>query len=116
MNEAEVADIRRWLEKSEGLADGRPFTGDRRIDALIEVALELAGQLWVVRRRQAMLESRLAAGGTLPPGALETHSFTPEEARQVRELRTELIATVLRPFAELPIDPPPSGANDQRPT
>ena len=114
MNEAEVADIRRWLAKSEGLADGRPFTDDRRLDALLEVTLELAAQLWVVRRRQALLESRLAQQGALGAAALEAHSFTPDEARQVRELRAEIIATVFRPFAELPIDPPPD-ANDTRP-
>lgn len=114
MNEAEVADLRRWLDKSEGLADGRPFTGDRRIDALVEVSLELAAQLWVVRRRQALLESKLAQVGALGTADLETHCFTPDEARQVRELRAEIIATVFRPFAELPIDPP-SEANDTRP-
>ena len=43
-------------------------------------------------RRQALLESRLAQADVLGTGGLEAHSFTPDEARQVRELRAEPVA------------------------
>lgn len=104
MNRNDIAGIRHWLEKSEGLADARPFLGDRRMDALVEVMLELAAQLWVTRRRLAMLEATLTEAGTLPGGAVENHRPSSEAAAEVRADRERFIAAIFRSIAELPTD------------
>jgi hypothetical protein len=105
MTPDEVIDLRRWLDASGGIADGKPFLGDRRLDALVEVMLEMAAQLWVVKRRNAVLESLLTEKGAIAPGDMEGHSLPDERAGQLRAERTEFVATLFRSFSELPTEP-----------
>jgi hypothetical protein len=104
MTPDEVNDLRRWFDASKGLADGNPFLGDRRLDAMLDVLLELAGQLWVVKRRNATLEAALTRAGSLDAHAVEDHAFTPEETAQMREQRGAFVATIFRSLAELPTE------------
>lgn len=104
MTPDEVTDLRRWYEASEGLATGRPFLGDRRLDAMAEVMVELAAQLWVLKRRNAVLEGVLAAQGALDPAAIEAFTFTPEATAAQRESRAAFVATIFRSLAELPLE------------
>jgi len=105
MTPDEVADIRRWLDASGGIADGRPFLGDRRLDALVEVVLEMAAQLWVLRRRNAVLEEVLVEKGLIATDAVEQHSLSKELAAALRSERSEFVATIFRSLAELPMEP-----------
>jgi len=105
MTPDEVTDLRRWLDKSEGLADGRPFLGDRRLDAMMDVMLEMAAQVWVLKRRNAVLEGVLAAQGALDPEAIERFTFTPDETAAMRESRAAFVSTIFRSLAELPLAP-----------
>ncbi len=105
MNPNEVADLRRWLDASEGLADGKPFLGDRRLDALLEVVLEVTAQLWVARRRSTMLESLLADKGILTPAEVEQYQPSAETAAALRATRGEFVGAIFRSLAELPLEP-----------
>jgi len=101
MNPSEVADLRRWLDESKGLADGRPFLGDRRLDAMMDVMLELSAQVWMVKRRNVALEAILTESGGLAPAAIETFTFSPEETAAMREDRAAFVATLFRSMASL---------------
>lgn len=105
MTPAEVTDLRRWHEASGGIADGRPFLGDRRLDAMVEVMLELSAQLWVLRRRNTVLEAALADAGALAADAVEQHTLSPEATAALRTERAAFVATIFRSLSELPTDP-----------
>jgi hypothetical protein len=107
MTPREVADLRRWLDASEGIADGKPFLGDRRLDALVDVLLETAAQLWVAKRRGAMLESLLVEKGVFTPDELEQHLPSAADAAALRAARGEFVGTIFRSLAELPLEPTP---------
>ena len=105
MTPQEVSDLRRWLDASGGIADGKPFLGDRRLDALVEVMLEMAAQLWVVKRRNAVLEALLAEKGAIAPGDIEGHALSGDQAARLRTERGEFVATLFRSLSELPTEP-----------
>jgi hypothetical protein len=109
MTPAEVADLRRWLEASEGLADGQPFLGDRRLDAITDVLLELAAQLWVSRRRNAVLEELLSERGIIGAQDIEKYVFSESQAAELRSARELFVATIFRSLSQLPQTPLPEG-------
>jgi hypothetical protein len=105
MTPREVADLRRWLEASGGIADGKPFLGDRRLDALIDVMLEMAAQLWVVKRRNTVLESLLAEKGAISAGDMEAYTLPADRAVALRTERAAFVATLFHSLSELPTEP-----------
>lgn len=102
MTPEEVTDLRRWHEASGGIADGRPFLGDRRLDAMVEVMLELSAQIWVLRRRNTVLESALTERGALAADTVEQHTLSPEATAALRAERAEFVATIFRSLSVLP--------------
>lgn len=108
MTPDEITQLRTWLDASEGLADGRAFLDDRRLDAMTEVLLELAAQIWVVKRRNAVLEDLLDQKGIIAPPEVEEHSLSAPRAADLRAQRSEFVATVFRSLNELPQTPQPS--------
>lgn len=114
MTPDEVTDLRRWLDASGGIADGRPFLGDRRLDALVDVVLEMAAQLWVLRRRNAVLEEVLVNNRLMTADAVEQHTLSDDLAAALRTERAEFVATVFRSLAELPMEQTPA-ANEEEP-
>jgi hypothetical protein len=113
MTPREVSDLRRWFDASGGIADGDPFLGDRRMDAFVDVMLEMAAQLWVVKRRNAVLEDLLIEKGALAAADMEQHSLSPDRAASLKAERAEFVATLFRSLADLPAVPPPA-AQDRR--
>ena len=107
MTPDEVTDLRRWLDASNGLADGQPFLGDRRLDAMTDVLLELAAQLWVSRRRNAALEALLCQHGLIGADELENFSFSESQASELRSARGEFVAIIFRSLSQLPQTPEP---------
>ncbi len=105
MTPREVSDLRRWLDASGGIADGKPFLGDRRLDALVDVVLEMAAQLWVVKRRNAMLESLLVDKGVIATGDMEHHRLADDDAARLRRERSEYVATLFHSLSELSTEP-----------
>ena len=112
MTPNEVADLRRWLDASDGIADGRPFLGDRRLDALVDVMLEMTAQLWVLRRRNAVLEEVLVKDRAIAADAIEQHVLSDELAATLKTERADFIATIFRSIAELPMEQAPA-ANER---
>lgn len=107
MTPDQVTDLRRWLDASNGLADGQPFLGDRRLDANTDVLLELAAQLWVARRRNAVLEALLCERGIISADDIENYSFSDSRTAELRTARTEFVSTIFRSLSELPQTPLP---------
>lgn len=105
MTPDEIKDLTRWGEQSGGIADGRPFLADRRLDAIIEVMLEMAAQLWVSRRREAVLEAVLADKGLIASEDVEQHCLSPDAHAAMRQQRAEFVSTLFRSLSELPADP-----------
>ena len=112
MTPDEVTDLRRWLDASGGLADGQPFLGDRRLDAMTDVLLELAAQLWVSRRRNAALETLLCEHGLIGADEIENFSFSESQASELRSARGDFVATIFRSLSELP-QTPDAGTNQE---
>lgn len=102
MSPEEVKDLRRWLDESGGIAEGKPFLGTRTLDAMVDVMQELAAQIWVLKRRNTVLEKLLAQNGTLSPEAMESFSFTKEEAAEQRQIRAEFVSSIFRSMEALP--------------
>lgn len=68
---------------------------DARIDKLTHALLHVAGELWVTRDRQAVLERLLAEGGLSAPGLID--SYRPDAAlaeKQAAE-REAFVASIL---------------------
>jgi hypothetical protein len=105
MSPEEVKDLRRWLDESGGIAEGNPFLGSRTLDAMVDVMQELAAQIWVLKRRNAVLEKLLEQNGTLTSDAIEGFSFTKEEAAEQRKIRAEFVSSIFRSMEELPNTP-----------
>lgn len=108
MSPEEVKDLRRWLDESGGIAEGKPFLGERKLDAMMEVMLEMAAQIWVLKRRNAVVEALLAEKGCISEEAIESFTFSPEQTAQQRAKRAEFVSTIFRAMEELP-----TSANDQ---
>jgi len=113
MTPDEVKDIQRWLDASKGLADGRPFLGDVRLDALIDVLLEISAQLWVLKRRNGLLEAALADAGVLPPGAVEDYRPDADLKAALQEQRAAFVAAIFRSFTEVSTEPDNPGTNKE---
>lgn len=102
MSPEEVKDLRRWLDASGGIAEGNPFLGDRKWDAMMDVMLEMAAQIWVLKRRNTIVEKLLAENGTLSAEAIEAYSFSKEEAAENRAVRAEFVSKIFRSMESLP--------------
>ena len=114
MTPDEVKDLRRWLDASGGIADGRPFLGDRRMDALVDVVLEMAAHLWVLRRRNAVLEEVFVKNRLMPIDAIEQHVLSDDLVDALQSERAEFVATIFRSLAELPMEQA-AAANEEEP-
>jgi hypothetical protein len=103
MSPEEVKDLRRWLDESGGIAEGKPFLGERSLDAMMDAMMEMAAQIWVLKRRNTIVEALLEEKGCLSQDAIEAFSFTAEQAKQQRQIRAEFVSTIFRAMEELPI-------------
>ena len=72
------------------------FFAAEGMDELVSMVLELTAEVWVVKKRLYLLE-RVAAGQgvSLTPG-IEDYELNATEIQELDELRSRLIATVLR--------------------
>lgn len=102
MSPEEVKDLRRWLDESGGIAQGYPFLGDRKSDAMMDVMLEMAAQIWVLKRRNSILEKLLDEKGILSREAIESFSFTKDAAAAQRQVRAEFVGKIFRSVESLP--------------
>jgi hypothetical protein len=71
-----------------GFERGHPhYTKDPMIDHLLEIVLQLGGEIWVSRDRQMVMEYLLATEGKVTPEMIEQFKPPPEFAAKLREER-----------------------------
>lgn len=75
------------------------MTGDAasqaRLDKLTQALMHVAGELWVVRDRQAVLERLLVEGGIDAPALIDSYQPDPDLAKTLEAEREAFIARIL---------------------
>lgn len=67
-----------YVKDLPGYEKGHPhYFNDQMIDHLLEICLQLAGEIWVNRDRQAVMEHLLATKGKVTPEMIE--EFKPDD-------------------------------------
>ena len=87
---------------------GAPLVGDNPTyfadpvqDALVNMIMELAAQVWVNRERMTALEAVLEDQGQLATDAVEGYRHTPERAAALRAERDRFVADLLKEIQRL---------------
>lgn len=95
-NDKDSTDLNEGLEyvkELPGFEKGHPhYFKDPMIDHLLEICLQLAGEIWVNRDRQAVMEHLLATEGKVTPEMIE--AFKPDD-----DMKSEL-RNARRKFSE----------------
>ena len=81
--------------------DNPSYLGDPIQDALVNMVMELAAQVWVNRERMAALEAVLEERGDLPADEVERYRPDPERAAQLRQERDRFVADILKEIQRL---------------
>ncbi len=87
---------------------GAPLTGefpyyfdDPVKDALVNVILELAGQVWIGRERQMALEDVLIGSGVIGPEAVESYEPDTGRSQAIRAARNAFVADIFEEFRRI---------------
>ncbi len=87
---------------------GAPLVGDNPTyfadpvqDALVNMVMELAAQVWVNRERMTALEAVLEEQGQLAADAVERYRPTPEKTAALRAERDRFVADILKEIQRL---------------
>ena len=87
---------------------GMPLVGDNPTyfdepvqDALVNMIMELAAQVWVNRERMSALEAVLEDAGQLNSDAVESYQPTADQAAARRVARDSFVADILREIQRL---------------
>ena len=87
---------------------GVPLVGDNPTyfpdpvqDALVNMIMELAAQVWVNRERMTALEAVLEDQGQLAIDAIEGYQFSPDKTAALREERDRFVADILKEIQRL---------------
>lgn len=73
-----------------------------RIDKLTQALLHVAGELWVLRDRQAVLEGLLADAGIVATGAVDRHRLDGAPGEGLAAEREAFVAGILAYLAPDP--------------
>lgn len=98
-----------YVKDLPGYDRGHPhYFKDPMIDHLLEICLQLAGEIWVNRDRQMVIEHLLATEGKVTPDMIEAFKPEPdmkEAMRDARRLFTQRIFSSLYQETESPGNP-----------
>ncbi|NKB43594.1 MAG: hypothetical protein GKS03_04870 [Alphaproteobacteria bacterium] len=90
-NEKNRADLNDGLDHVKdlpGFDKGHPhYFNDQMIDHLLEICLQLAGEIWVNRDRQAVMEHLLATKGKVTPEMIEEFKPDAEMKQELKDAR-----------------------------
>lgn len=79
-----------YVSDLPGFEKGHPhYFHDPMIDHLLEICLQLAGEIWVNRDRQTVIEHLLATEGKVTPEMIEAFRPDPEMKDGMRKARQE---------------------------
>jgi hypothetical protein len=81
--------------------DNPGYLADPIQDALVNMVMELAAQVWVNRERMSALETVLEERGDLPADAVESYRPSPQRAVQLRAERDQFVADILKEIQRL---------------
>lgn len=81
--------------------DNPSYFADPIQDALVNMVMELAAQVWVNRERMAALEAVLEERGELPADAVEGYRPDPQRAARLRQERDRFVADLLKEIQRL---------------
>ena len=77
-----------YVRDLPGFKRGHPhYFKDPMIDHLLEICLQLAGEIWVNRDRQIVIEHLLATEGKVTPEMIEAFKPDPEMKDTMRDAR-----------------------------
>jgi hypothetical protein len=77
-----------YVKDLPGFERGHPhYFKDPMIDHLLEIVLQLGGEIWVNRDRQMVMEHLLATEGKVTPEMIEQFKPSPEFAEKLKEAR-----------------------------
>jgi len=72
------------------------FFATEGMDELMTMVLELTTELWVVKKRVYLMERVAGDQGVDLTSGIENYEFSEAEAKELEDLRSQLISTVLR--------------------
>jgi hypothetical protein len=81
--------------------DNPTYFADPIQDALVNMVMELAAQVWVNRERMSALEAVLEDCGELPADAVENYRPDPQSAAKLRDERDRFVADILKEIQRL---------------
>ena len=86
-----------------GFDKGHPhYFSDPMVDHLLEICLQLAGEIWVNRDRQLVIEHLLAKEGKVTPEMIEAFRPDPEMKESMKRSRQQFTRRVFNSlYAEL---------------
>ncbi|MGB1875770.1 MAG: hypothetical protein ACPHGY_02425 [Rhodospirillaceae bacterium] len=77
-----------YVKDLPGFEKGHPhYFNDQMIDHLLEICLQLAGEIWVNRDRQTVMEHLLATKGKVTPEMIEEFKPDAEMKQDLRDAR-----------------------------
>lgn len=77
-----------YVKELPGFEKGHPhYFKEEMIDHLLEICLQLAGEIWVNRDRQTVMEHLLATKGKVTPDMIEEFKPDSEIKQEMREAR-----------------------------
>ncbi|MDG2242077.1 MAG: hypothetical protein P8L66_01135 [Rhodospirillaceae bacterium] len=77
-----------YVKDLPGFEKGHPhYFNDQMIDHLLEICLQLAGEIWVNRDRQFVMEHLLATKGKVTPEMIEEFKPDAEIKEELRDAR-----------------------------
>lgn len=77
-----------YVKTLPGFDRGHPhYFKEPMIDHLLEICLQLAGEIWVNRDRQVVIEHLLATEGKVTPDMIEAFKPGPEMKQSMRDAR-----------------------------
>ena len=83
------------------MGDNPTYFDDPVQDALVNMIMELAAQVWVNRERMAALEVVLEERGGLESDAVESYRPSPERAARLRQERDRFVAGIMKEIQRL---------------
>lgn len=87
-NQADLNEGLDYVKDLPGFERGHPhYFRDPMIDHLLEISLQLAGEIWVNRDRQLVMEHLLATQGKVTPEMIEEFKPDAEMKNEMRDAR-----------------------------
>ena len=72
------------------------FFASEGMDELVSMMLELSSEVWVIKKRQYLMERVAEEQGVSLLEGIEKYELSDDETRELEEMRSKMISSVLR--------------------